>query len=78
MNEHAAHEASLVVCVHNDEYPVALEVHKIYEVVPDPIAAGHGLLRVIDESGADYLYPATYFAPIELPQAVRQALHLAA
>jgi hypothetical protein len=63
-----------VVCIDNAEYPASLELHKIYRVVPDEEAAREGDIRVIDESGEDYLYPAQWFAPIEVPQAVRTSL----
>jgi hypothetical protein len=63
-----------VVCLKNKGYEVSLEPRKIYRVLPDPDAARHRQLRVIDESGDDYLYPAAYFAPIELPQPVRKAV----
>jgi hypothetical protein len=66
--------SQFVVCIKNEEYPVSLELHKIYRVVPDKDAAADGDLRVIDESGEDYLYPASYFAPIELPAAVEESL----
>jgi hypothetical protein len=62
------------VCVDNSEYPASLEVHKIYRVLPDKDAERDGDLRIIDESGEDYLYPAGYFVPIDLPQATEQAL----
>jgi hypothetical protein len=67
-----------VVCVKNDKYPAALEVRKIYESLPDASAAKHQLIRVIDESGEDYLYPADYFVPIKLPQLIVKALALPA
>ena len=67
-------ESKFVVCVRNDGYPASLETRKIYQVVPDAKAAEHELVRMIDESGEDYLYPASYFVPIELPQAVEQAI----
>jgi hypothetical protein len=63
-----------VVCVKNKGYEVSLELRKIYQVLPDADAAKHRQLRVIDESGDDYLYPANYFAPIELPDPVRKAV----
>lgn len=63
-----------VVCVRNDGYEVSLERRKIYEVLPDSGAEQHNQLRVIDESGEDYLFPARYFARIELPAAVRRSL----
>ena len=67
-------EARFAVCVKNDGYPASLEVRKIYQMVPDARAAEHQLIRVIDESGEDYLYPADYFVSIELPQALAEAL----
>ncbi|MGH8162753.1 MAG: hypothetical protein ACREP1_00290 [Rhodanobacteraceae bacterium] len=69
---------SFVICVSNDGYAVSLEPRKIYRVVADEKIAARGLLRVIDESGEDYLYPDSMFAPIELSEAARKALHLAA
>lgn len=70
--------AQFVVCVKNDDYPVSLEVRKIYRALPEEAAEAHGLMRVIDESGEDYLYPADYFALIELPREIVDALSLAA
>ncbi|HVS27395.1 MAG TPA: hypothetical protein VHE58_08900 [Burkholderiales bacterium] len=63
-----------VVCLKNKGYEVSLEPRKIYQVLPDSEAAKHRQLRVIDESGEDYLYPASYFSPIELPQPIRKAM----
>jgi hypothetical protein len=63
-----------VVCLKNKGYEVSLEPRKIYQVLADPDAARHRQLRVIDESGEDYLYPASYFTPIDLPQPVRKAV----
>ena len=59
-----------VVCVKNENYPASLERRKIYRTLPDTQAETHDLIRVIDESGEDYLYPVDYFVPISLPQAV--------
>ena len=64
----------LVVCIKNAGYEASLERRKIYRVLPDADAAKHRLVRVIDESGEDYLYPRRFFAPIELPQTVRRAV----
>ncbi len=66
--------AAAVVCVNNSEYPVSLELHKIYRVLPDEDAAIDGDMRVIDESGEDYLYPAEWFVLVELPRVVEQSL----
>ena len=57
-----------VVCVRNDDYQASLELRKIYRVLPDKKAKEKALLRVIDESGEDYLYPADFFVPIEVPE----------
>ncbi len=54
------------LCIHSDEYPASLERRKLYEVLPDADAQEHGQLRVIDESGEDYLYPRDYFQLVEL------------
>ena len=66
-----------VVCINNEGYPASLELHKIYRVVPDRDAAADEDLRVIDESGEDYLYHASYFAPIKVPAAVEESLRKA-
>jgi hypothetical protein len=68
----------VVVCLKNEGYPASLEVRKLYRVLDDPEAATHKLIRVVDESGEDYLYPADFFAPVELPNAIVKALELAA
>lgn len=69
---------SLVVCVANEGYEVSLELRKLYEVLPDADAAGHGQLRIVDESGEDYLYPANLFVAVALPEpVVEQVLHAA-
>jgi hypothetical protein len=66
-----------VVCIKNKGYRASLELRKLYQVVPDSDAASHGLIRVIDESGEDYLYPTDYFAPITLPETLVNTLTLA-
>jgi len=63
-----------VVCLKNKGYKVSLEPRKIYQVLPDPDAARHRQLRIVDKSGDDYLYPAAYFSPIELREPVRKAV----
>ena len=66
-------EARFLLCVENGEYAASLEPRKVYQVLSNARAARHGLLRVIDESGEDYLYPEEYFVPIKLPQAAEKA-----
>ena len=63
-----------VVCIENSEYPASLELHKIYRVLRDDDAAVDGDLRIVDESGEDYLYPAEWFAAVDLPRRVRTSL----
>ena len=62
-----------VVCINNADYPASLELHKIYRVLQDQDAAVDGDIRVVDESGEDYLYPASYFTPIEIPKTVEES-----
>jgi hypothetical protein len=62
------------VCLKNKGYEVSLERRKIYQVLPDPEATKHRQIRVVDESGEDYLYPQSFFAAIELPQPIRRAV----
>ena len=61
-----------VICVNNKGYPASLERWKLYRALPDREADAHGLLRVIDEAGEDYLYPKQYFRPIQLSQHLRR------
>ena len=61
------------ICVSNRGYAAALEVRKVYQLLPDPALEARGLLRVIDESGEDYAYPAKFFVPIEIPGAAAKA-----
>ena len=68
----------LVICIRNEGYTASLERRKLYEVIADAEAAKHDQLRVIDESGEDYLYPARYFVRVQLPESVAQAVTEAA
>ena len=67
-----------VICVNNSEYPASLELFKIYRIIPDKEAQADGDMRVVDESGEDYLFPADYFIPINLPRTVVRALNKSA
>ena len=77
MKARSAQESEYVVCIDNDGYPASLELHKIYRVLPDREAGRDGDLRVIDESGEDYLFPADCFAVISVPERVRASLQKA-
>jgi hypothetical protein len=67
----------LFICLDNAGYEVSLERRKIYAALPDTRAERVGYLRVVDESGEDYLYPASYFFVIDLPQKVERTLRQA-
>ena len=69
-----ANKRELVLCLKNKGYEVSLERRKIYHAIPDRAAALERMVRVIDESGEDYLYPAGFFAPVKLPLALRRAV----
>ena len=68
----------LVVCLENEGYPASLEKRKICIALPDVDAERHGLRRIVDESGEDYLYPRTFFRAITLPAPIRKAVLAAA
>ncbi len=70
-------EAHFVICVNNKGYTASLELRKIYQSLPDKLGLEHNQIRVIDESGEDYLYPEEYFVPVRLPQAVERAVRRA-
>ena len=67
-------DVSFAVCVNNADYPASLELHKVYRILPDEDDEVEGDLRIVDESGEDYLYPAEYFVPVALPQAVEESV----
>jgi len=69
---------NFVICIDNSDYPASLEKRKIYEALADESASGLGHIRVIDESGEDYLYPASCFVDAHLPEAVEEAVANAA
>ncbi|MFO1429318.1 MAG: hypothetical protein U1F76_04140 [Candidatus Competibacteraceae bacterium] len=73
--ENSKHSAPrFAICIDNSEYPASLEVHKVYRVLPDAEADLDGDLRIIDESGEDYLYPADYFVLLDVPKEKVQIL----
>jgi hypothetical protein len=61
-------------CLKNAGYAASLESRKVYLAIPDQAATARGFVRIIDESGEDYLYPANRFVPVELPIAARRTL----
>ena len=74
MTTKARRSKRYVLCLSNRGYGASLVVRRLYEQVADPEAAKRGLLRVVDESGEDYLFPRVLFAALELPDAIRQRL----
>jgi hypothetical protein len=65
-----------MICVNNRGYEASLEARKLYEVLSDKTAEKHHQIRVIDESGEDYLYPDNFFAPVRLPNITKEKLEL--
>lgn len=63
------------ICINNKDYPASLELHKIYRILADEEAEADGDLRVIDESGEDYLFPANYFLLLALPATLTKQLN---
>jgi hypothetical protein len=74
MKKRNAHARQFVICIDNSSYPASLELHKIYTVLPDEKAAEDDFIRVVDESGEDYLYSAKRFVSVELPAQVKQSI----
>ncbi len=74
MTEHKRHFA---ICVDNADYEASLILRKIYEIIQDEAAATDDLLRIVDESGEDYLYHKSHFIVVEFPIEVAHALHAA-
>ena len=68
-------KSRFAICINNREFPASLELHKLYRILPDREAQADGDLRIIDESGEDYLFPADYFILVDLPQTIVRALN---
>ena len=64
---------SYFLCIKNRGYAASLQKRMVYRAMSDPEAASHGMLRIVDESGEDYLFPAGLFVRIEVPEAATQA-----
>ena len=65
---------NFVICIHNQGYEASLEKGKVYRLVDDAQGKERGFVRIVDESGEDYLYPEEYFAAGDLPKTVQEAL----
>ena len=69
--------SEFVICINNEGNPASLIVGKVYRRLPDPEAEAHGMIRVVDEDLSEpdgYLYPASMFVPVELPEEAKQVL----
>ncbi len=64
----------VLLCVDNEGYSASLEIRKLYEIIPDKEAERHNQVRIIDESGEDYLYPSEFFAPVKLPMQTKNRI----
>jgi len=73
----AATESRFAVCVRNEDCE-DLELRKIYRILPDRRAERQGYVRVVDESGEDYLYPASYFVAVKLPRKAQEVVSASA
>jgi hypothetical protein len=74
MKRAAPFRTSYLLCISNEAYTASLELHKIYRRLPDREAQSMGFVRIIDESGEDYLYPATWFMALHLERSVTREL----
>ena len=73
MKKRSSTPPRLVVCVRNDDYELDLVVNTAYEVLPDPSAERSGWIRIVDETGEDYLYPETFFRAAQSEETLRRA-----
>jgi hypothetical protein len=73
----ASRKNQFALCIANDEYPASLELLKMYPLIKDAFADKHNLVRVIDESGEDYLYPAEYFVRMNVRGNLQKTLQAA-
>ncbi|HWK89302.1 MAG TPA: hypothetical protein VNP72_04880 [Longimicrobium sp.] len=68
MNANAHPDTGFVVCIRNDDYEFDLALNKVYRVLPDDSAARSGWIRIVDETGEDYLYPGEFFQAVDVSQ----------
>jgi hypothetical protein len=62
-----------VICIDNSSYNFSLTLHKVYQVLPDPEAAEDGMIRIVDDTGEDYLFGEQRFVPVDLPSAAEES-----
>jgi hypothetical protein len=69
--------AKFVMCIDNESQPIDLTLRRVYKVIPDEKADKRGWIRVVDDSGEDYLYPVSAFVPVQIPEEAEQSFELA-
>ena len=74
LNKMDINKTKFVVCINNEGYRASLELHKLYQVIPDKLVEDDGDIRIIDKSGEDYIYPALYFKKVSLTKDVKLLL----
>jgi len=68
--------AKFMMCINNKSHPDDLTLHKVYKVIPDEKAGQHGWIRIVDDSGEDYLYSSRKFVPVQIPPDAEQTFDL--
>ncbi|MCC6453689.1 MAG: hypothetical protein IT328_01975 [Caldilineaceae bacterium] len=66
-----------VMCINNAGYLVSLTLHKVYKVIPDEKGERHAMIRIVDDTGEDYLFPVSRFVPVQIPEVAEQSFDLA-
>lgn len=69
-------KVKFVMCINNESYPLDLTVHKVYKLIPDVDAELRKMVRIVDDSGEDYLHSASRFVPVELSEEAEQSFEL--
>jgi hypothetical protein len=68
--------ARYVMCINNKAYPHDLTLHKVYKVIPDARGEKYGDIRIVDESGEDYLFPEEFFVTVIVPEVAEHTFEL--
>jgi hypothetical protein len=68
--------AKFVMCIDNKSHPIDLTLHKVYRILPDEKGEKHGWIRIVDDTGEDYLYPARKFVPVQIPEEAERSFDL--
>lgn len=74
MKRRVSSEALIAICIDNKDYEMSLERRKVYHVIPDKNAEQDDYVRIVDETGEDYLFPVSRFVLLTVPRAVEKAV----